>query len=188
MKFSIPQYTCPESKEDFHQILALQKKNLPTNISRKEAQSQGFVTVVHTQELLETMNRLGCHALAKVENRVVGYALFMSRALEDTIPILEPMFEQFKKVPFKNARLYDCNYFVMGQVCVDKEFRGQGIFQGLYNFLKEKNKAEYDYIVSEVATRNTRSLRAHEKVGFKTVNIYEDIGEEWAIVVLNIES
>jgi len=162
MKFLVPQYTCPKSLEDFHQILALQQKNLPTNISVKEAQSEGFVTVIHTQEL------------------------FMSRRLEETIPILEPMFEQFKKVPFQNARLYDCNYFVMGQVCVDKTFRGQGVFQGLYNFLKEKNKTEFDFIVTEVATRNKRSMRAHEKIGFEKINIYEDETDEWAILVLKI--
>jgi len=183
MKFSIPQYSCSNSLDDFQQILALQKKNLSANISVEEVQSQGFVTVVHTQELLESMNELGCHALAKTEDRVVGYALFMSRALEDTIPILEPMFEQFKKVPFQNATLYDCNYFVMGQVCVDKEFRGQGVFQGMYNFLKEKNNAEFDFMVTEVATRNKRSMRAHEKIGFKLINIYKDEIDEWAILI-----
>jgi len=187
MKFSIPQYSCPNSLDDFQQILALQKKNLPTSISKTEAQSQGFVTVVHTQELLESMNELGCHALAKIENRVVGYALFMSKALEVTIPLLEPMFEQFKKIPFQNASLYDCNYFVMGQVCVDKDYRGQGVFQGLYNFLKEKNKTEFDFIITEVATRNKRSMRAHEKVGFEIAHIYQSKeGEEWAIVILDL--
>ena len=187
MKFSKPKYTYPESSDDFRKIVELQKKNLPVNISEVEAKDQGFVTVQHTAALLKSMNDLGGHALAKVGEQVVGYALFMSKELEQTIPLLSPMFEQFKKVNFNGSSLYDCNYFVMGQVCIDKDFRSQGVFGGLYDFLKQKNKDKYNYIVTEVATRNTRSIRAHKKVGFELANVYRvEEGEEWAIVVLEL--
>ena len=188
MNFLRPQYICAKSLDDFRQIIELQTENLPSNISKEEAKSEGFVTVVHSEELLEQMNQFGGHALAKVDGRVVGYALFMSKELENSISILEPMFEQFKKIPFQNVSLYDCNYFVMGQVCISKEFRGQGIFQGLYDFLKQKNKSKYDFIISEVATKNKRSMRAHEKVGFEILDIYNDMDEEWAVVVWDLKS
>lgn len=189
MKFSKPQYTFPNSSNDFGKIVVLQKENLPDYISETESKEQGFLTVRHSEELLKSMNELGGHALAKVGDNVVGYALFMSKELEQTIPVLTPMFEQFKKVNWKGTSIYESNYFVMGQVCVDKDFRGQGVFGGLYDFLKKINKEKYNYIVTEVATRNTRSIRAHEKVGFELANVYKsEEGEEWAIVVLDLKS
>ena len=73
-------------------------------------------------------------------------------------------------------------YFVMGQVCVAKDFRGQQVFSDLYQKMKTEMSSHFDCIVTEIATRNTRSIRAHEKVGFETIHIYEDETEEWAIV------
>ena len=38
-------------------------------------------------------------------------------------------------------------------------------------------------VVTEVATRNIRSLKAHEKIGFKTIKKFQvKNGEEWAII------
>ena len=46
---------------------------------------------------------------------------------------------------------------------------------------------DYDFMVTEVAARNTRSLRAHERVGFETLRVYDDpeTGEGWHVVGLN---
>ena len=35
--------------------------------------------------------------------------------------------------------------------------------------MKDEMAAKYQMVVTEVATRNQRSLKAHEKVGFKTI-------------------
>jgi L-amino acid N-acyltransferase YncA len=40
-------------------------------------------------------------------------------------------------------------------------------------------------LVTEVSTKNQRSLKAHEKVGFKNVFTYEDGIDEWNVVIWN---
>ena len=46
----------------------------------------------------------------------------------------------------------------------------------------------FDFIVTEVAGRNTRSLRAHTRVGFQTLHVYAHAttGEEWHVIVLDL--
>jgi len=45
-------------------------------------------------------------------------------------------------------------------------------------------RADFDYIITEISTRNHRSIRAHEKVGFETIKEYESDGKEWKIVLM----
>jgi ribosomal protein S18 acetylase RimI-like enzyme len=71
----------------------------------------------------------------------------------------------------------------MGQICIDKAFRGQGIFDKLYAGHKEIYSQNYDCIVTEVATRNTRSLRAHQRVGFNTIHKHTDETDDWEVMV-----
>ena len=70
--------------------------------------------------------------------------------------------------------------FVMGQICIAEGYRGRGIFDGLYSAVADEYRDRYDFTVTELATRNIRSLRAHARAGFRTVQIYADAttGEE----------
>ena len=165
------------------QVLRLQKANLPQHITAEEAREQGFVTVDHTLELLRDMNTPYCHSAAWTDEELAGYALVMETRFRHRIPILFPMFELLDGVPWQGMPLREWRYFVMGQVCVAKPFRGQGVFAGLYLDLRARLSAHFDLVVTEIATRNTRSVKAHEKVGFETLQNYMDLGgEEWVIV------
>jgi len=162
------------------QILELQRENLAERLSPAEAAEQGFVTVRHDLGLLERIAGPHGHVVAMDGDRVVGYALVMLKEFASAVPILVPMFERIERLPIGGRP-----YFVMGQVCVAKERRGQGLFRSLYEELRRHMRGAYDIVVTEVAARNTRSLRAHEKVGFRPVLRYEDGGETWEIVVWN---
>ncbi len=70
----------------------------------------------------------------------------------------------------------------MGQICIAKVYRGQGLFEQLYNYHKEIYQPQFDLFVTEISTRNHRSLRAHEKVGFKTIHTHRDNLDEWRVV------
>ncbi len=176
------QFTTAQTPQDLEQILALQSSNLPTNISKEEAQQQGFVTVQHHYELLAAMNQPHPHIIAKANETVVGYALVMLPSFSDQIEVLKPMFQTINSLTYLEQPLHEVPYFVMGQVCVDKNFRGQQVFSGLYQKMKREMSPHFDCIITEIATRNTRSMRAHEKVGFETIHIFEDETEEWVIV------
>ncbi len=181
-------FTTVSNQTELKGILSLQAKNLPTNISTEEAKEQGFVTVKHDLELLSAMNQPYPHIIAKKNDVVVGYALVMLPTFGNAIPVLRPMFEKIDTLHFKNKPLKATNYFVMGQVCVDKTCRRQGVFSGLYQQMKEEMSGPFDCIITEVATRNIRSMNAHRHIGFEVIHIYTVAEEEWAIVTWDWEN
>jgi RimJ/RimL family protein N-acetyltransferase len=70
----------------------------------------------------------------------------------------------------------------MGQICVAKKYRKQGIFRGLYAFYKEELQDQFDFLITDVAVINERSMQAHEAVGFKKIDTYEEDAVVWNII------
>lgn len=164
------------SENELHQILSLQKLNAATNVSPIEKQKEGFVTVSHTYEILKQMNDACAHIIAKDGDLVVGYALVMLKEFRDEISILSAMFETATEL------LGDKKYVAMGQVCISKEYRKQGIFRGMYTFFREKLQKEFDCLLTEVATDNDRSLNAHLNIGFEVLKTQESDGVSWELI------
>lgn len=169
--------------DDLRQILNLQKENLIRNLSKDEMQSQGFVTVNHTLQMLQQMHDMAPSIIVKDNDKIAGYALTMLRAFSKMVPELESMFQKIESLEWKNKRINEYSYYVMGQICIDKPYRGQGLFDLLYQKHREVYQPKFDFIITEVATRNLRSLNAHKRVGFETINIYKDELDEWAVVI-----
>lgn len=181
-------YTTVQTDPEIQQILALQALNHPTAITPEIARSQGFVTVRHDPEVLRRMHRAHPSVIAKNGNQLVGYCLVMPRAFATEVPVLAPMFEMLEQLWWHGRPLHAGGWFVMGQVCVAEAYRGQGVFDGLYRHLKTVCRPTFDFVVTEVAERNGRSLRAHERVGFETFHIYPDptTGETWHIIGMDL--
>lgn len=175
--------TTVSTTAELNQILDLQSRNLARNISATEMQAQGFVTMIHDLDILQQMHNLSPSIIAKDDEHVVGYALVMLRECRQLVPGLEPMFKNFDHMEFRGRPLNDYRFYVMGQVCIDKQYRQTGIFDALYQKHREVYSRKYDFIITEVATRNTRSLRAHERVGFETLHVYRDEIDEWAVIL-----
>lgn len=177
--------TTVTNDRELEQILDLQQRNLPHNIGETEMKEEGFVTLVHDIDVLQKMHELGPSVIALHENKIIGYALVMHRGCRQLFPPLEPMFAKLDMLQYNLRPLNNYEFYVMGQVCIDKEFRGKGIFDSLYHKHKELHSGQYSFILTEVATRNERSLRAHKRVGFQTLNIYRDKLDEWAVILWN---
>lgn len=164
-------------------ILALQKLNHVSEISIETKNTQGFVTVRHDLPLLQTMNNSARQIIALENEAVIGYALVMPKELKLQIPVLMPMFDMFGKISYKQKKLSELNYYVMGQVCIAEAFRGKGIFEKLYSKHRETYSSTYDLCVTEVSTSNQVSMRAHEKVGFQIIHTFADTTDEWNILL-----
>jgi GNAT superfamily N-acetyltransferase len=171
-----------KTKEDLQQILRLQKENLKQSIDEAEMKTQGFVTIHHDLDTLSQMHGLAPSVIIKDNNEVVAYALTMLRDCRQLIPDLETMFALFDKLNWSGKPLNDYSFYVMGQVCVAKAYRGQGLFDELFRHHKKIYQSQFDLFITEIATRNRRSIRAHERVGFKTIHIHQDELDEWVVV------
>jgi ribosomal protein S18 acetylase RimI-like enzyme len=172
-----------QDRTELEQILELQRKNLQPALSEQEMRSQGFVTVRHDLAALEQMHALAPSIVAHQGRELAGYALTMPRECRALMPVLLPMFEQFDRLEYRGKPLNDYRFYVMGQICIDKAHRGSGLFERLYHKHRELYQPRFDFIITEVAVRNQRSLRAHERVGFETVHTYRDATDEWAVVL-----
>lgn len=177
-------FTTSTTDKELAEIVALQKKNLPANLTVAEMQEQGFVTVVHSLDDLKKMNLFEQHLVIKDNDTVVGYLLAMTKKSEFDIPVLIPMFKVFDKVSYQNKLLADYNFIVVGQVCIDKEYRGKGLLNESYQAYKKTFSSKYDFAITEIATANQRSLNAHKTAGFREVHQFTDINQiEWSIVL-----
>lgn len=177
-------YTTSKTDNDLEQILELQKQNLATRLTAEQIASQGFVTVAHSFQDLHNMNSIEEHVIAKDNERVIAYLLAMTVHSRFDIPILMPMFDMFEQVEYQNKKIADWRYIVVGQVCVAAGYRGKGIFDACYATYRNNFKDRYDFAITEIATRNQRSLNAHKRIGFEVIHEYNaPDGEGWNIVV-----
>ena len=179
-------YFAARSASDLSDILVLQQANLATQLSRETALSEGFLTVEHDLALLADLNHPHGHTMARAnDGTLAGYALVMERHFGNRIPILLPFFALLDELPYRGQPLGQWRYVVMGQVCVAQPHRGRGVFAGLYQDLQVRLRPHFELIVTEISLRNTRSLRAHAKVGFTTLHEYQSPdGEAWRVVAL----
>lgn len=173
-----------QEERDLRGILQLQKANLAVNLSSSEAAREGFVTVVHSYDQLLALNLLEKHLIAKEGDEVVAYILAMTEVSKRAIPVLIPMFEIFERTQYAGKRLSDYPSVVVGQVCVHQRYRGTGLFDQCYRVYKTHYSKRYSLAITEIAASNTRSLRAHQRIGFERIHSYTaPDGVAWEIVV-----
>jgi len=177
--------TLARKKTELKQIIELQRANLRETVGEEEAQQQGFVTAAHDPKVLADMNAAAASVIAKEGTKVVGYALTMLRSFADNVPALTEPFQHQDNAVFQGQRLGDTNYLVMGQICVAQEARGMRLADRMYKYMRSCYSLHYPYLVTGIDVRNKRSLRVHERVGFKLLTEYrsEATGKDWVIVV-----
>jgi len=182
-------YKQAHTLHELKQILDLQRDNLAAAVSsarvslkalaeRQEKEKEGYVTVRHDLDILGRMNDTCQHILAVDKKQVVGYALCMHPKFGNEIPILRPMFSEITKQNVVE------NFIVMGQICIKKTYRRQGIFRKLYEVMLHSIKPEFTTIITEVAITNIRSLNAHHAIGFKEISNYSSENKHWQLMIL----
>jgi hypothetical protein len=175
--------TIVTTDNELEQIVQLSHKNMRTNISEKQQKQQGFITWNYSFQLLKQMNDQCAHIIVKDKINVVGYALVALKEASIFHNDLNTMMQHLETLQYENGLLQQYKFYVMGQICVDEDRRGKGVFQMLYQHHKKLFEDKFDFVVTEISTNNPRSLRAHEKVGFKTIYTYRDALDEWNVVL-----
>ena len=164
-------------------IRDLQALNLKQNITAEEAIDQGFLTAAYTIEYLQEMNSTSPSIIAKNGDKVVGYALVVTKDNRKGHGLVESLFDAIDECEYNGKLLRDVNYVVVGQLCVAKEYRGQDLVQKLYGHFRDCLSNEFTYLVTDVAQANVRSLKAHKKRGFQVINELMYGGFGWDIVL-----
>ena len=170
------------------EIIQIHKMNqlyLRSNLSQQVQEEEGFVSWLYPVSLLQQMDSIAPSIIVKDDDKVIGYALVTPIEASSFHPDLKTMIDNLETIDYKGKRLSAYSYYVMGQVCIDKDYRGKGIFSMLFQKHKEIYSDKYELLITEISTKNLRSQKAHEKVGFTTIYTYTDAVDEWNVVVWN---
>jgi ribosomal protein S18 acetylase RimI-like enzyme len=173
-------YIPVSTDEHIRQILDLQQQNLAANLTDEQKHSQGFVSLVHTFDVLQRMNQQEPSIIALDANNIAGYCLAMTEDFKEEFPDLQPMYKEIALMQAQN-KLPVKPYITIGQVCVAGAYRGQGVFDSLYEAFKKQFSQRYTFAVTEISARNQRSLQAHKRVGFTIIHTHP--GGEWLTVL-----
>ena len=164
-------------------ILALQRRNLKRCLSEAEAEEQGFLIAEYDLDYLRQMQVQRPSVIAVDDGRVVGYALVVTREVRAGLPFISDLFDEIDRISYRGSLLAGTDYVVVGQLCVDKDYRGQGLVDRLYAFFRASLEERYQCGVTDIARANRRSLKAHQKVGFRVIHAIEYDGMTWDVVL-----
>ncbi len=176
------------SAADLVQVRALLEANHARTVDPALWESQGFVTMEYTVDELASICGRYRHVVAKDGDKVVGYALVLLAENKAPFTILADMFKKIATASFNGQPVREGDYFVMGQVCIAHDYRGQGIFGMLYQALRQQMKDDYKFVITEVSDKNARSMGAHVAIGFRDLTLAEPDPSEWHVMAWDLRA
>lgn len=179
----MPEADIVRNISDLEQILELQQKNLKQFLTDEAREAEGFLTLSHSLEILQAMHSMAPSVVIRDGEQIVAYALTEMPACRHLMPGLEPMFALIEELEYKGRPLASYLYYTMGQICVDEHYRGKGLFDELYQMHRKIFAPTYQMLITEISTSNTRSIKAHQRVGFRELTRHKDDLDEWSLVI-----
>ncbi len=174
-----------ETAQELVGLKQLQTNNLRRLVGEAEAMKEGFVTSEYSLALLQKMHAVYPSIIVKEAEEVVGYTIVTNKEVLGEHPELDHLFNTLDATAYKGTLLKEVNYILIGQVCVAKSHRGQGWVPKMYDFYKNLHAKNYAYLVTDISQANKRSIRMHQKIGFETIGVIEQVGTGWDIVLWN---
>lgn len=162
------------TKEDLDQVEELQKKYHVDTIS-EEDKKDGFVTTLFTREQFEELiEKEKGLIIAKDKNKVVAYAMSASWDYWEAWPLFRHMIKDLDDTEFNGQKLTTKNSYQYGPVCIDKEYRGMGIIENIFEYSRRQFKDRYKVMLTFINKINPRSLYTHtEKLGMEIIKTFE---------------
>ena len=164
-------------------IRLLQRENLRKLIGETEASKEGFLTAEYSMEMLQQMHQFQPSIIAKDGDTIAGYVIITTKDSYGQHPLLDSLFDSIDALNYNDTPLKDVNYILVGQLCVGKAYRGNGLVQKMYGFYQQSLNKEYQYLITDVAQENPRSIKAHLKTGFEIIHTIQYGGIGWDIVL-----
>lgn len=97
--------------------------------------------------------------------------------------------QQFSQITYKDKNISEYDCFIAGPTCIDKKYRGQGIFPQLvaavFDFLKKMSNPPR-LRISFASESNLRSLNALKKVGCEIIGEFEFDTNKFMIICLDL--
>jgi hypothetical protein len=148
-------------KEDIDGVLSLHKKYHVDSITPEDREG-GFVTTLLDKELLgELIERESGLVVAKEGERIIGFVMSASWEYCSQWPMFQHMISLLGEKEYLGQTLSTENSYQYGPVCIEKEYRGTGVLEGLFEVARKEMGKKYPILVTFVSPANPRSLKAH---------------------------
>lgn len=171
---------------DIDGVLALQKLYLVSNLNEEEKKS-GFVTTPFSvEQLTYVINNEGLF-VAKDNNKIIAYIFAESWDFFSQYPIFEHMISLFPKLSFQDFEITATSSFQYGPICIDKKYRGKGLINLLFEFMRIHVMKKYSLSITFINKTNIPSLKAHtEKLKWTVISDFEFNNNNYFILAYNM--
>lgn len=171
---------------DIEGVLALQELYLVLNMTEDEKQS-GFVTTPFTIEQLTYVIGNEGLFIAKDNGKTIAYIFAESWNFFSQYPIFEHMISLFPKLSFQDFEITSISSFQYGPICIDKKYRGKGLINLLFEFMRIHVKKKYPLSLTFINKTNKPSLKAHiEKLKWTVISDFEFNNNNYFILAYNM--
>jgi hypothetical protein len=158
---------------DIQGVLALQDLYLVSNMTEEEKTS-GFVTTPFTVEQIQEVIRQEGLFIAKDDNKIIGYIFAAGWDYFSQWAIFKYMIPMLPELSFKNFKLTDTNTFQYGPICIDKKYRGKGLINPFFNFMRIHIMKRFPVGVTFINKTNIPSQKAHlEKLKWAVIGDFQ---------------
>ena len=94
-------------------------------------------------------------------------------------PLIARMISRLKDFMFEGFSLSSCILLIYGPVCIQRQYRGKGILDKLFNLMLRELKGTCDVGIGFVSEQNPRSYNAHKnKLGLTLIDEFEFNGQK----------
>ncbi len=167
------EYRCAEAS-DLEGVKRLQEMYHVSTI-REEDKKDGFVTTLFTDEqflsLIENENGL---VIALDGDKIISYAMSASWEYWSEWPLFKFMIQDLPHTEYLGRILSIENSYQYGPVCIDKEYRGRGVLENVFEFSRKLMEKRYPIMITFINQINPRSFKAHtEKVGMELIKTFD---------------
>ena len=166
--------------EDFDGVKALLKANHVSNLSAEE-QKSGFVTTNLTDEQLEALIvKENGVTIAREGGRVIAFALAAPWEYWSQWPLFVHMIGELGKYDYLGQKLTVENIYQYGPVCIDRAYRGRGLFEQVFRASLDSMAERYPIMITFVNHVNGRSHAAHtRKAGMDVLGNFAFNGSQY---------
>lgn len=153
-------YAAPEHLDG---LLELLQANHVNNVP-EERKIEGFVTTNITKEqLCDLIEKENGVTVALEDGKVIGFALAASWDFWKPWPLFAYMIEHLPEFSLNGETFTVENSYQYGPVCVDRAYRGTGVFEKIFAHSLQSMAGRFPYMVTFINQVNPRSYAAHTR-------------------------
>jgi hypothetical protein len=167
---------------DIDGVIALQSIYLVFNMTEEEKTS-GFVTTPFSVEQLQEVIRQEGLFIAKDNNKIIAYIFAASWQYFSQWAIFNHMTPLLPTLTFKDFKMTDLNTFQYGPICIDKKYRGKGLINPFFDFMRSNLSKRFPVSITFINKTNIPSQKAHiEKLKWTVLGDFQFNNNDYFIL------